>query len=275
MKVLIMPHALPQHFAQPSALPEVHRVTFDRPLYWLRAGWRDIAASPAASLFHGFVFAFAGALILLLAMPYPHLFSLAVSGFFLVAPLLATGLYEISRRHERDEPADIGDSFAGWRRNGESIALFGLALALVGILWERLSAILFGLLYRGGYDATMNFFGFLGGVVFSGENLGFAATWLFVGGALALFVFACSAVSIPMLVDRDNGAGGDIATAILTSLRAVSRNLPAMAVWALLLVALTLLGMATLLLGLVVLMPLLGHASWHAYRDLVAPAPLK
>lgn len=270
-----MPQALPQHFTQPSALPDVRRVAPDRPLHWLRAGWQDLAASPAASLFHGFLFAFAGALILLLALPHPHLFSLAVSGFFLVAPLLATGLYEISRRHERGESASVGDSFAGWRRNGESIALFGLALALVGILWERLSAILFGLLYSGGYDATMNFAGFLRAVVFSGENLGFAATWLLVGGALALFVFACSAVSIPMLLDRDNAAGGDIATATLTSLRAVSENIPAMTVWAVLLVTLTLIGIATLLLGLIVLMPLLGHASWHAYRDLVVPAPLK
>ena len=264
-----MPQTFDSHFGHHAVEVKIRRIGTDRPLAWLRAGWQDMAANPIASLSYGLLFSIAGGAILLLALPYPHLFSLAVSGFFLVAPLLAAGLYEISRRQAHGEASTFLQSLAGWRRNGESIALFGLALALVGIVWERSSAIIFALLYQGSGDVGVGIVDFMRTVVLSGENLGFVAAWFVIGGVLALLVFGLSAIAVPMMVDRDNGEGGDLITAPQTSLRAVMRNLDAMVLWGFMLVALTLIGFATFLFGLIVIMPLLGHASWHAYQELV------
>lgn len=249
---------LDRHFS----LPEVRRVALGRPLVWLRAGWRDLAANPIASLAYGLLFAIAGDFILLFAWRNPQLFTAAVSGFFLVAPLLAGGLYEISRRQAAGQASTFVDSLAGWRRNGQSMAMFGLLLALIGIAWERISAILFALLAP---DLTPDLSAFVSSIVTSGDYRALLSAWLIAGGSLALLVFAISAVSVPMLLDRDT----DFVTAMMTSLRAVVVNLDTMMLWAAMIVALTLLGFATLLFGLIVLMPLIGHASWHAYRDLV------
>lgn len=128
--------------------------------------------------------------------------------------------------------------------------------------WERLSAILFALLYPGNVSDLSNFFGEVFG---SGEFTRFVATYLVVGGVLAAVVFALSALAVPMLMDRDT----DTITAAMTSVRAVAVNPGAMAVWALLIVGLMAVGFATLMIGMIVLLPLLGHATWHAYRDLV------
>jgi uncharacterized membrane protein len=251
-------HDLERHFS----LPHIRRVPLDRPFQWLLLGWEDLRANPVASLAYGLLFAIAGDVILLLALPHPHLFTLAVSGFFLVAPILAAGLYEISRRHARGEPSTFFDTFGGFKRNGESLALFGLLLAIMAIAWERLSAILFALFLSGDIADVGQF---VEEVFFSGQHTGFVMAWFVVGGSLAVFVFAVSAVSVPMLLDREV----DFATAAMTSFKAVSSNLRAMTLWAAIIVGLTLVGFATLLFGLIVIMPIIGHATWHAYRELV------
>lgn len=264
-----MPQTYHQSFGHPEVRITIRRIATDRPLVWLQASWQDIKANPIASIAYGLLFAICGDIILLLAVPHPHLFTLAASGFFLVAPLLAAGLYEISRRQERGQSSTFGESLAGWHRNGESIALFGLGLAMIGVLWERISAILFALFYSGSGYVGNSIFDFVNVVVLSGQNIGFVGAWFMAGGVLALLTFALTAISVPMLLDRDNEHGGDLVTALLTSLRAVLLNLDAMFLWAMIIVTLTVIGFATFLFGLIVLMPLLGHASWHAYRDLV------
>ena len=264
---------MPQTYSPSLSHQEVkislRRITVGRPLAWLRAGWKDLKANPIASISYGLLFAIAGDIILLLALPHPHLFSLAVSVFFLVAPLLAAGLYEISRNQERGQSSTFVDSLAGWQRNGGSVALFGFCLALVSIVWERISVILFALLYSGDSKLGQNIVDFVTSVVLTGNNLKFICVWFIAGGCLALLVFAFTAISVPMLLDRSNERGGDLFTATTTSLRAVLLNFDVMMLWAVIIVTLTLIGFASLLFGLIVLMPLLGHASWHAYRELV------
>ncbi len=252
------PTQLDQHFA----LPEVRRVGLARPLCWLRAGGRDLLANPIASIAYGLLFAIAGDIILIFAWRNPYLFTAAVSGFFLIAPLLAGGLYEISRRQAVGLHTTFFDSLAGWRRNGQSMAMFGLLLLLVAIVWERTSAVFFALFVP---ELTPDLWAFVSGVLLNADYRALTLSWLVAGGVLASLVFAISAVSIPMLIDRNV----DFVTAMMTSLRAVTVNPGTMLLWAALVVALTLAGFATLLFGLIVLMPLLGHASWHAYRDLV------
>jgi uncharacterized membrane protein len=249
--------------------PVIRKLGADRPVVWLAAGWRDLMAHPLPSLSHGVLMALAGWLILHAVASNPHLFSLAVSGFFLVAPLLSAGLYEISRRHERGESCSFLDSLAGWRRNGDAVALFGIGLALAVVAWERSSALVFELIDAGGGDFGAGVSNFMQAVVLSGNHIGVVVAWFIFGAILAGIVFALAAVSVPMMVDRSGEPAGGLMTATYTSLRAVMINLDAMFLWALMLVALTAIGFATYLLGLVLIIPWLGHATWHAYRDLV------
>ena len=252
----------PTQFEQHFSLPEVRRIGLDRPLAWLKSGWHDMCANPIASLAYGLLFAIAGDLILIFAWRNPYLFTAAVSGFFLIAPLLAGGLYEISRRHAKGQHTTFIESLGGWGRNGQSMAMFGLLLALLSIVWERTSAVYFALFIP---ELAPDFWAFISGVLPNAEYRGLTAMWMIAGSILALFVFSISAISVPMLLDRDV----DFVTAMITSLRAVSRNLETMVLWGGIIVILTLIGFATLLFGLIVLMPLIGHATWHAYCDLV------
>lgn len=244
------------------AVPRIRRLPLDRPLLWLKAGWRDLAANPLPSLAYGLLFALGGDIIVLAVLDYPHLVTLAFSGFFLVAPLLAAGLYELSRGHAAGKRLFFIDSLQCFRRDGQSLALFGLVLALVALMWERLSAIIFALL---GAHAGLGTHAFMTEIILSGDYPSFIATWFIVGGLLAVAVFALAVVAVPMMLDRDS----DPVTAMVTSLHAFAGNPGTLLLWAALLVLLTLAGFATLFFGLVVIMPILGHASWHAYRDLV------
>lgn len=249
---------LDRHFS----LPEVRRVGLDRPLAWLKAGWRDLRGNPVPSLAYGLLFGIAGDLILLASLNHPHLFTAAISGFFILAPLLAAGLYELSRQRALGKFTTFIESLAHLGRRAETLAQLGLVLALLALVWERTSAIMFAMLGgSAGVDATH----FLTQILASGEHRGFVAAWFIVGGCLALLTFAISVVSVPMILDRDC----DVITAMMSSLRAFAVNLEPLVLWSAMIVFLTLLGFATLLFGLIFFMPLLGHASWHAYKDLV------
>lgn len=239
------------------ALPRIRTVGAVRCTEWLAAGWHDLTRTPIASLAYGLLFSLAGDLLLVSLWRSPQEFAVAVSGFLIVAPLLCIGLYELSRHSERRRDSRFIDSLDVFSRNREGVGLFALMLALIWIAWERFSAVLFASMAPPG----SSFADFV--LLAAGSEL--SLVWLAVGGLLALTVFMLSVVSVPMLIDRDS----DFVTAAVTSLRAFIANPLPLLVWAGIIVALTLLGFATLLFGLIVLMPLLGHASWHAYRDLV------
>lgn len=257
--MLSAPNFQPGRFAADLV---IRRIDARAPSRWLEAGWQDIRANPLPSLAYGLLFALGGNLILLSLVAHPHLVTFAISGFFLVAPLLAAGLYELSRARENGEKLMFIDSLRAFRRNGQSLALFGLLLALTSLLWERFTAIAFAVLTGGGAFSGS---ALLNQVLLRGEHLPFLFTWLALGALVATFVFVLAVVSVPMMLDRDC----DPVTAMATSLRACAANPGPLALWAALIVVLTLTGFATLLFGLVVLMPMLGHASWHAYRELV------
>ncbi len=252
----------PELPARALPLAGIRRITPSYPWRWLSAGWRDLKANPLPSLAYGLLFALAGDLIILATLDRPHLLTVSISGFFLVAPLLAAGLNELSRHTARGERILFIDSIRCFRRNGESMALFGLILALAALLWERFSAVAFALL---GSSTGIDAGAFIASLILSGEHTAFIVTWFALGGLLALGAFVISVVAVPLMLDHD----ADVPTAILTSLRAFATNPGPLLLWAALLVVLPLIGFATLLFGLVVIMPVLGHASWHAYRDLV------
>jgi uncharacterized membrane protein len=245
--------------------PDIRKIGPGRPFLWLKRGLADIARVPLASLTYGVVFAAIGALLLWIARGSGHLAPALVTGFMLVAPFLAIVLYDLSRQIERGGEVNTVGAFHAWRRNSGSISLFGLLLALTLIMWERLSAIVFALFYGGNVPDLRNF---LADVLLSGRYGDLVVAYVGLGGLIAIGVFAFSVVSLPLMLDRDI----DVATAIVTSVKCVGRNPGAMLVWAVLIAALVAIGFLTWMIGLALVFPWLGHASWHAYRDLVGRA---
>jgi uncharacterized membrane protein len=148
-----------------------------------------------------------------------------------------------------------------WRSNVGAIGMFALVLGVILLVWARASLIVFALFYTGDMPTVAGFVG----QMLSADNLEFVFAYLCVGGFFALLVFAISVVSVPMMLDRDT----DGIVAVLTSLRAFGANVPAMIVWGSIIVALTTAGFALFFVGLVVTVPVIGHATWHAYRALV------
>jgi uncharacterized membrane protein len=245
-----------------AAAPAIRPVTAAAPLRWLAAGWRDFLANPVASAFYGACFALMGFLIYFVFGRAYQYVSALVTGFFLVGPFLAIGLYDLSRRRERGLPAWLAPTLDAWRPNVGSVGMFALVLCVILLVWARASLVVFALFFT--YDMP-DLHGFLAQVV-SFKHMEFLLAYLCVGGFFAVLVFAISVVSVPMMLDRNT----DGIVASLTSLRAFAANVPAMIAWGLLIVLLVALGFATWFAGLVVVVPVIGHATWHAYRDLVA-----
>ncbi|HJV72178.1 DUF2189 domain-containing protein [Ideonella sp.] len=242
--------------------PAIRRVRALQPLAWLRLGYSDLAKSGVHSFAHGAGVAVLGVLLLMLVWRAPYMVPAYLGGFLLVAPFAAIGLYAISRQLDQGQAIDPRAALRAWRDNAGSVALFGLMLAVALIFWERAAAVLFALLYSGSApDASR----LLEDLLFSGRQSALLLAFFGAGAVLATVVFTLSVVTVPMLLDRPV----DVITAALTSLRCCARNPAAMAVWAVLIAGLTILGFATAMLGLVVVFPLLGHASWRAYRDMV------
>ena len=245
-----------------SPLPGVRHVRASAPLGWLVAGARDLRAHPLPSLFYGACFAAMGFLI---AFTFRHAYEYVaalVTGFFLVGPFLAVGLYDLSRRRERGETPTLAPTLCAWRANTGAIGVFTLVLTVILLVWARASLIAFALFYEGAMPTVA---GFLDQML-SLDNLEFLLAYAVVGGFFAVLTFATSVVAVPMMLDR--GTDGVVAT--LTSLRAFGANVPAMLVWGLAIVAIVGLGFALAFVGLVVAVPWIGHATWHAYRALVA-----
>jgi uncharacterized membrane protein len=237
-----------------------------RPLHWIRLGWRDFGRAFGPSLAHGFVATLAGLGILTVGLRAWPLLPGAFSGFVLIAPILATGLYELSRRLELGQKPRLAHVADAWARGTRPLVWFGLGLALAATLWVLVSALMVALFVTApitGLD------GFLRHVVV-GEGSNLFPLWAALGGLGAAVVFAASVVSVPMLLDREV----DLMTAIGVSVRAVGENPLAMAVWAALIMLITLASMATLMVGFAFAVPVLGHATWLAYRDVVDASSL-
>ncbi len=224
------------------------------PLRWVRLGWRDFLQAPRQSLGYGVTIALLSWLVTGIGLRLGSYWAVLVllSGFVFIAPVLALGLYSISRQLERGRVPSLGRCVAELRNSMGTAMVFALALLVLFLVWARAGSM------------VHVFF-----PMRSDPDLAQLAPFLLIGCAVgsifASLTFLFSAFSLPMICDRE----ADAITAIVTSINAVLRNKPAMAVWVLLIVALTALGFATALIGLAVAIPVLGHATWHGYRETI------
>jgi uncharacterized membrane protein len=239
----------------------IRSVPLTRPFVWLGRGWQDLRYHPLPSLAYGALISVMG-MIVLLFNRHPYMIAASLSGFLLFGPIMTAGLCELSRRRDQGEKCDFDSSLAALRHNRHGLYGFAGRLLAISVIWFVLSSMVLqvalgeiapavsetiwgGVLGKLSYTQMLAYFG--------------------LGGLLAAVVFAISVVSVPMILDLDADAG----TAMGTSLRVFWRDFPAMMVWGVIIVALVALGFATMLLGMIVIVPLLGHATWQAYRDLV------
>jgi uncharacterized membrane protein len=244
-------------------LPGIRQVTFEQPFHWLSAGAQDLARAWPLSLFYGVLFALLGYGLVQAAENQPHLAMALTSGFVFVAPVLATVFYCLSHRLEHHHKLPkLFVPLLSWRANPGSLGLFTVMLVFVLISWERLSAILVGLFLGGSGIGGLADLLSLSAVQ---QHTDFVLAYLAFGGVLALMMFSLSVVSLPMMLHRKV----DFATALVTSFMATKLNFPVLLLWGALIAGLSVIGMATDFIGMVLIFPWLGHASWHAYRDLV------
>ena len=231
------------------------------PLRWLRRGWQDFMAAPGIGIFYGLCFWAMAAVLALVFRSKPEYVMSIASGCLLVGPFLAMGLYEVSRRRELGLQPELSVSLTCWDKHLRSMGMLVLVLIVLELLWGRASLVVFAVFFNTGMPSTAGVMQ----AIFNPENLEFVLVYLAVGGVFALLVYSTAVVSIPMILDRDT----DAISAAITSIRVVFANPITLLGWGFLITLLIALALLTWGAGFVVIGPLLGHASWHAYRGAV------
>ncbi|MEL7312684.1 MAG: DUF2189 domain-containing protein [Pseudomonadota bacterium] len=233
-------------FVVPSAT-----LAFDAPLRWLELGWRDFRKASALSVQFGLVIWLLSVVVSVMAWHFGSLvlFLALLSGFVFLAPLLAVGLYSVPRAHEEGKPPSARRALRLMQRVLSQAGVFALVQVVILMIWSRSGMVLNALFMveRGEWDVVLQFL-----------TVGSA-----IGAVFASLTFALTVFSLPMIADRDV----DMVTACVSSINAVLRNKRVALLWALLIATLTFVALVTLGLGLVVVMPWLGYAAWHGYRE--------
>lgn len=245
---------------------KINKVQPDAAWRWLRRGLADMRAMPGVSLAYGLVFAMISALLTfsLLMLHVGAFIPALAAGFMLVGPLAAVGMYEASRRRETGEPVSLAIVIRASLERPGQLAFMGALLMVLLIAWMEIAALLFALFYSG--TALPPLDNFVASLLLTSHGLGLLVVGTCIGAALAFITFAFTAVSVPMLLARDV----DAVSAGMTSIEVVKLNFMPMLIWAWAIAVLTAFGIATLFVGLIVTFPLVGHATWHAYRELIA-----
>ncbi len=231
-------------------------------LDWLRAGWRDLTVRPALSLAYGAGVFLASVLVVcgMFVIGWDHVLFPALAGFMVVGPILAVGLYEKSRRLAAGEPLSLACMLFVRVRSGGQILFIGALLCLLMLLWMRAAVIIYALFF--GLRPFPGIDHIVGMLFTTPTGWAMLVVGTVVGGLFAAFSFAISAFSIPMLLYERV----DALTAMGTSMALVWNNLPVMLTWGAIVLVLFVVGLAPGMLGLILVFPVLGHGTWHAYK---------
>lgn len=233
---------------------------------WLKNGWYDIAHAPGVSLFYGLVMSLTVALLFLVFQQQPIYMLIVAIAFIILSPFLATGLYYTAHRLEKGKQTSLGSSMISWRGNIPDFALFAVSLVIIAAIWVNSMPFLTAIVLETSslliVDTSMGLMGF----IVSEAGLTFLALFAGISLLISAFVFAISVVTIPLLLhDKKIGA----IQAMILSFQIVMENKQVMATWAFVIGLMLIAGIVTLGLGMLIVMPLLGYASWHAFNDLI------
>lgn len=256
---LVTPYVPPPSTASRKT---VVALRWSQPFQWLLLGLRDLLAQPGIAAFFGMAFCAMAIVLGAVFRSSPEYTMTIASGCLLVGPFLAMGLYEVSRRREAGLVPELAASLTCWDRHLGSMGLLVLVLVVLELLWGRASLVVFAVFFNTGMPSTTG----VVQAIFNPENWEFVVAYAVVGGGFAALVFGTAVVSIPMILDRDT----DAISAAITSLEVVFSNPGVMLLWGSLLTVLVVAAISLpWSLGLLVVGPWLGHASWHAYRGAV------
>lgn len=252
------------YFPPPPEGPKktIARLGPGAPWRWLVLGGQDLRTHAGIALFYGICFWLMAVVLALVFRNKPQYAISIASGCLLIGPFLAMGLYEVSRRREAGLVPDLGSSLTCWDARLRSVGMLVLVLIVLELVWGRASLVVFAVFFNTGMPSTTG----VVDAVFNPQNWEFIAVYLAVGGFFAGLVYAIAVVSIPMILDRDT----DAISAAITSLQVVFENFGVMLLWGAVITTLVLLALLPWGLGLIVVGPWLGHASWHAYRGSVS-----
>ena len=254
-----------RHPSEKIRVPPVSGVTPRSPIRWLALGWADFRKAGIPSLLHGVIVAAVSVAIVTITLLYWQLLPGAITGFVLTGPFLATGLYALSERLERGKSATIQDAMNAWKHSSRCLFGFGVLLVLAATAWVIFSVLMFRYFINVTIDNPVDFLRY----VLTQNELTFTL-WTILGALGTALAFSITVVSLPLLMERDVNTK----LAIRTSIRAVGRNPVTMVWWAMIIMFITGLSFITGMLGFIILYPVLGHASWHVYRDMVDASEL-
>ncbi|MBL8327217.1 MAG: DUF2189 domain-containing protein [Rubrivivax sp.] len=236
---------------------QLRTLRFADPLRWLALGWQDYRRAPGLGLFYGIVFVVMGWAIVEVFKHAPP-YTLALSGgFLLVGPFLCLGIYRVSQRLEQGVKPGFADSVLAWQTKISQLGIFGFVLLVLEMLWARATLVVFAVTFDGMPDFKGSLLALL-----DPDNMTFIVAWFALGAIFATLIFAFTVVSMPMILDRQT----DAITAALTSFRLVLTQPGVMFFWGTLIAVITFSAMLPWFVGLLVTGPLIGHATWHAYR---------
>ena len=243
---------------------KIEEITLDHPWQWIAGGWSDFKQTYALSISYGLIFFVASIALTMLVFSSSFFFLVPplTAGFFLVAPILSVFFYDTSRKLENGETPSFGQTCETCRKNPFNLSVMGTILLLVLVFWMMIANLVFAIFFSG---MAVNLEDLLHNLFLSGNSPVFLLAGLVSGGIIALGVFVITVISVPMLIDRDTS----VFKAIEISYQAVLKNPRPMLLWASLIVMSVVAGIVTFYLSFIVSMPVIGYATWHAYRDLV------
>ena len=240
---------------------QVRTVASTAPVTWFKKGVADLKKAPMVSMSYGLIYVAIGIMTILFAWTNPLYVASMVAAFLLLGPIIAVGFYCMSRSLERGEEPSFSQGLDAFRFNSSSLIGFALVLVFIVAAWAVIAGVLIALFFN-----SITVSDDIVTTILSNEQmLPFALTYLVIALIFSIVTFSISVISVPLITNRRT----DVVTAMSTSIKAVRKNPLVMLSWALMVSSLIIVGAYFFYIGLAITLPIVGHASWHAYRDLV------